>query len=181
MSALLEGLNPQQQEAVLSTEGPVLILAGAGSGKTRAITHRIAHLVLDKGVAPDRILAVTFTNKAAAEMRARVEQLLGGRAPGSWISTFHSLCVRILRREAKAAGLSAGFVIYDEDDQLAAVREALRALDLSEKLHPPRRILSRISARKNSGRDLAEADSDGFGASSFARIAERYQRQLDDA
>ena len=181
MSALLDGLNPQQQEAVLSTEGPVLILAGAGSGKTRAITHRIAHLVLDKGIAPDRILAVTFTNKAAAEMKARVEQLLGGRALGSWVSTFHSLCVRILRREAKAAGLPAGFVIYDEDDQLATLREALRALDLSEKLHPPRRILSRISARKNSGPELAEVDSDAFDASSFARIAERYQQQLEEA
>ena len=181
MSQLLDGLNPQQQEAVLSTDGPVLILAGAGSGKTRAITRRIAHLVLDKGVAPDRILAVTFTNKAAAEMKARVETLLGGRALGSWVSTFHSLCVRILRREAAAAGLPAGFVIYDQDDQLAVVREALRGLDLSEKLHPPRRILSRISARKNSGSDPADADSDGFGATSFARIAERYQQQLEQA
>ena len=146
--ALIDGLNPQQREAVLSSEGPVLILAGAGSGKTRVITYRIAHLVLEKHVPGDAILAVTFTNKAAQEMKARIEALLAGQGLGSWISTFHSLCVRILRRDAEAAGLPRDFVIYDEDDQLQAVRESLRALDLPEKLHPPRRLLSRISARK---------------------------------
>jgi DNA helicase-2/ATP-dependent DNA helicase PcrA len=179
--SLLEGLNPQQREAVLATEGAVLILAGAGSGKTRVITHRIAHLILERGVPSDAILAVTFTNKAAGEMRARVEALLGGAALGSWISTFHSLCVRILRRDAVAAGLPSGFVIYDEDDQLAAVRDALRTLDLQEKLHPPRRILSKISARKNSGRDPEEAESDSIGESTFTRIAERYRISLDAA
>jgi DNA helicase-2/ATP-dependent DNA helicase PcrA len=175
-SPLLAGLNPQQREAVLATEGPVLILAGAGSGKTRVITHRLAHLVLDKGVPSDRILAVTFTNKAAAEMKARAEALLGGGALAAWISTFHSFCVRVLRRDGAFVGLSAGFVIYDEDDQVAAVRDALRALDLSEKLHPPRRLLSRISARKNSGRDLEE-DS----LSVFDQVANRYEENLKAA
>src|SRR6266849_6022727 len=128
-SPLIVGLNAQQREAVLATDGPVLILAGAGSGKTRVITHRIAHLVREKGVPSDAILAVTFTNKAAGEMKARTESLLPAAPLKSWISTFHSLCVRLLRREAAAAGLSPGFVIYDEDDQLQAVREALKALD----------------------------------------------------
>ena len=176
-SPLLAGLNEQQREAVLASEGPVLILAGAGSGKTRVITHRIAHLVRERDVPSDAILAVTFTNKAAGEMKARTEALLAGRALKSWISTFHSLCVRILRREAEAAGLPGDFVIYDEDDQLAAVREAIRALDLSEKLHPPRRLLSRISAAKNAGRDpVEEGESDAVGV--YARVAARYQETL---
>jgi DNA helicase-2/ATP-dependent DNA helicase PcrA len=180
-SPLLSGLNPQQREAVLTTDGPVLILAGAGSGKTRVITHRLAHLVLDKGVPAEAILAVTFTNKAAGEMRARAQSLLGERPLETWISTFHSFCVRLLRREAAAAGLRPGFLIYDEDDQLETVREALRGLDLSEKLHPPRRILSRLSARKNSGRDPEEAEPGSFAESTFARIAERYRLSLEAA
>ena len=176
-SPLLTGLNEQQREAVLATEGPVLILAGAGSGKTRVITHRIAHLVLERGVPSDGVLAVTFTNKAAGEMKARTEALLAGRSLQSWMSTFHSLCVRILRREAGAAALRRDFVIYDEDDQLAAVREALRALDLSEKLHPPRRLLSRISAAKNAGRDPEEeGEKDAVGV--YARVAARYKETL---
>jgi DNA helicase-2/ATP-dependent DNA helicase PcrA len=159
-------------------EGPVLILAGAGSGKTRVITHRIAHLVLDRDEAPERILAVTFTNKAAEEMRARAEALLSGRMLGAWISTFHSFCVRLLRREAGAAGLDPRFQIYDEADQMAAVRQAMRALDLSEKLHPPRRLLSRISARKNAGRGGAD-DEDAAGIT--AEVQQRYGQILDDA
>jgi DNA helicase-2/ATP-dependent DNA helicase PcrA len=131
-SPLLAGLNAQQREAVLATDGPVLILAGAGSGKTRVITHRVAHLIVDKGVPSDGVLAVTFTNKAAGEMKARTEALLGGGALRAWVSTFHSFCVRLLRREAAAAGLKPGFLIYDDDDQLSVVREALRGLDLSE-------------------------------------------------
>jgi DNA helicase II / ATP-dependent DNA helicase PcrA len=178
-SSLLDGLNPQQREAVLATDGPVLILAGAGSGKTRVITHRIAHLVLDKGVPTDAVLAVTFTNKAAGEMKARIEALLQGRALTGWVSTFHSLCVRLLRREAGNIGLSRDFVIYDDDDQIAAVREALRQLDLPEKLNPPRRILSRISSQKNSGRTL-ETD-DEAPSSRFADIAARYRQILDAA
>jgi DNA helicase-2/ATP-dependent DNA helicase PcrA len=205
-SPLLDGLNPEQQEAVLAVQGPVLILAGAGSGKTRVITHRIAHLVVDLGVPSDQVLAVTFTNKAAGEMKARTEALLGGGALRSWISTFHAFCVRVLRRESAAAGLPPGFVIYDQDDQVAAVRDALRALDLSEKLHPPRRILAKISARKNSthlpkgvrnnssdpsararglvensGRAPAEESFDSFGAETLSHIAERYRQTLEAA
>src|SRR5262249_14510606 len=177
-SSLLKGLNAQQREAVLTTDGPILILAGAGSGKTRVITHRIAHLVREKGVPSEAILAVTFTNKAAGEMKSRREALLRGTRVKSWISTFHSLCVRLLRREAAAAGLSPDFVIYDEDDQLQAVREALRLLDLPEKLNPPRRLLSRISTRKNSGRDPEEEESDSVAAQTLARVAERYHETL---
>jgi len=179
-SALLRGLNAQQREAVLATDGPVLILAGAGSGKTRVIVHRIAHLVLERGVPSEAILAVTFTNKAAGEMKQRVEALLGG-ATRAIVSTFHSLCVRILRRDAARAGLASDFVIYDADDQLAAVRDALKGLDLSEKLHPPRALLSRISARKNSGRKPDPKDEDSFAGATFARVAVRYREILDGA
>jgi DNA helicase-2/ATP-dependent DNA helicase PcrA len=180
-SPLLAGLNAQQREAVLATDGPALILAGAGSGKTRVITHRIAHLVLEKGVPSEAVLAVTFTNKAAGEMKERTERLLASGRFEGWISTFHSLCVRLLRREASAAGLPPGFVIFDEDDQLQAVRQALKALDLPEKVHPPRRILSRISAVKNSGRDPEDPAGDSVGAQTFARVAERYREILAQA
>ena len=175
---LISDLNRQQREAVLASEGPVLILAGAGSGKTRVITHRVAWLILDRGVAPDRILAVTFTNKAAGEMKARAEALLPGTPLTSWISTFHSLCVRILRREAEAAGLDRDFTIYDTADQLAAVREAMKAADLPEKLHPPRRVQSWISRRKNRPRRDATAEDDDHV---YARVAELYAAALERA
>jgi DNA helicase-2/ATP-dependent DNA helicase PcrA len=175
-SPILVGLNAQQREAVEAVDGPVLVLAGAGSGKTRVITHRIAHLVLDRGVESGKILAVTFTNKAAEQMKARAAALVPGRPLRAWVSTFHSFCVRLLRREAAAIGLDPAFLIYDEDDQLAAVREAMRAFGLSEKLHPPRRLLARISARKNSGR--AEADDDDYGSDLARGVKERYQELL---
>src|SRR5215472_7095512 len=125
----LSSLNPSQREAVLTTEGPLLILAGAGSGETRVITHRIAYLIGNGHAEPDQVLAVTFTNKAAEEMRSRVEQLLGEDCRQVWLSTFHSLCARLLRREAPAIGLSRDFVIYDSSDQLAVVKQAMKALD----------------------------------------------------
>ena len=147
-SPILEGLNPQQREAVLACEGPVLILAGAGSGKTRVITHRVAHLIRDRRVAPERILAVTFTNKAANEMRARVAGL-ASEGQGCWISTFHSFCVRVLRRDGPEIGLPRSFAILDEGERLTVVRQVLRSLRLSEQSYPARRVLGWISRRKN--------------------------------
>ena len=146
---LLASLNPEQQDAVLHTEGPLLILAGAGSGKTRVIAHRIAHLVSGNLCPPDRILAVTFTNKAAEEMRTRVEALLGVDCRQMWISTFHALCARLLRREAPHVGLSRNFVIYDSADQLTVVKQAMRHLGVDDAAVQPRLALSRISHAKN--------------------------------
>jgi DNA helicase-2/ATP-dependent DNA helicase PcrA len=145
----LSKLNPEQREAVLHTDGPLLILAGAGSGKTRVITFRIAYLIGDGHAAPDQVLAVTFTNKAAGEMRERVERLLGDACNGVWLSTFHSLCARLLRREAPHIGLSRDFVIYDSSDQVAVVKQAERELGIDDKLVPPRAALARISQAKN--------------------------------
>ncbi|MGE0703909.1 MAG: ATP-dependent helicase [Vicinamibacterales bacterium] len=145
----LESLNPEQREAVLHTRGPLLILAGAGSGKTRVITSRIAYLVGDGHAEPREVLAVAFTNKAAEEMRARVETLLGSDCRGMWVSTFHALCARLLRREAPAIGLTRDFVIYDSSDQLTVVKQALKALHIDDAFIQPRAALSRISHAKN--------------------------------
>ncbi|MGE3178544.1 MAG: ATP-dependent helicase, partial [Vicinamibacterales bacterium] len=145
----LETLNPEQRAAVLHTTGPLLILAGAGSGKTRVITSRIAHLVGSGEAAPYEILAVTFTNKAAEEMRARVESLLGADCSRMWVSTFHSLCARLLRREAPAIGLSRDFVIYDSSDQLVVVKQGMKELHIDDGFIQPRAALSRISHAKN--------------------------------
>src|SRR6187399_1075791 len=146
---LLSSLNPEQQEAVLHTKGPLLILAGAGSGKTRVIAHRIAHLVSEGLCEPDRLLAVTFTNKAAEEMRSRVATLLGVDCRQMWISTFHALCARLLRREAPHIGLSRDFVIYDSTDQLSVIKQGLRELGVDDSSTQPRMALSRISHAKN--------------------------------
>jgi ATP-dependent DNA helicase UvrD/PcrA len=143
------GLNPEQREAVLQTDGAVLILAGAGSGKTRVIAHRIAHIVASSLAPVDGVLAVTFTNKAAEEMRSRVQALLKTDVTRMWISTFHSLCARLLRREAPAIGLSRDFVIYDSSDQLSVVKQALRELKIDDSMVQPRAALSRISQAKN--------------------------------
>src|ERR1700704_1780874 len=145
----LDTLNPEQREAVLHTTGPLLILAGAGSGKTRVITSRVAHLVGDGHARPHEVLAVTFTNKAAEEMRTRVEALLGSDVTGMWVSTFHALCARLLRREAPAIGLSRDFVIYDSSDQLTVVKQALKQLQIDDSFIQPRAALSRISSAKN--------------------------------
>src|SRR3972149_3027197 len=131
---LLDDLNPQQREAVETIEGPLPLLAGAGSGKTRVITYRIAYLIEHHGVRPGSILAVTFTNKAAAEMRDRVERLVGAAGLGVWVGTFHATCVRILRRNAHLLGLRDSFVIYDEADQLSLMKACLTDLDFGERV-----------------------------------------------
>ncbi len=145
----LDSLNPEQREAVLHVNGPLLILAGAGSGKTKVITSRIAYLVGDGHAHPREVLAVTFTNKAAEEMRARVAALLGADVGGMWVSTFHSICARLLRREAGSIGLSRDFVIYDSADQMSVVKQALKELQIDDSFVQPRAALSRISHAKN--------------------------------
>jgi len=178
----LDKLNPEQREAVLQIDGPLLILAGAGSGKTRVITFRIAYLIGDAHAESDQVLAVTFTNKAAGEMRERVESLLGSDCKGIWLSTFHALCARLLRREAPHIGLSRDFVIYDSSDQVAVVKQAQRELGIDEKLVPPRMALSRISQAKNrmEGPDALRG-SWNLRDEQIAKIYERYLRALTDS
>src|SRR6266404_1330391 len=164
MLTLLNELNPEQRAAAETTEGPVLILAGAGTGKTRAITFRMAHLIAS-GVPAEAILAVTFTNKAAEEMRNRVSDLLlrAGVPPAQpWLSTFHSLCARLLRRESAAAGLPRDFAIYDDDDQLAAVKLAMAKLQIEEDTLTPRNALSRISYAKIHGQTAEQLSAEAF-------------------
>ncbi len=147
--ALLEGLNPQQREAVLHEGSPLLIVAGAGSGKTRVLTHRIAYLLAERGVRPGQVLAITFTNKAAGEMKERVAALVGPRAASMWVSTFHSACVRILRREATKIGLRSTFSIYDAADSQRLMAMVCRELDLDPKRYPPRSFSAQVSNLKN--------------------------------
>ncbi len=180
---LLSSLNPEQQEAVLKTEGALLILAGAGSGKTRVIAHRIAYLVSEQFADPDRVLAVTFTNKAAGEMRTRVETLLRVDCQRMWISTFHALCARLLRREAPHIGLSRDFVIYDSTDQLTLMKQALRELGMDDSTLQPRLALSRISHAKNrmEGPDTFTANSWNPKEAQIGKLYEIYVQRLKDA
>ncbi len=179
----LTHLNPEQRDAVLHRDGPLLILAGAGSGKTRVITYRIAYLIGDGHARLDEVLAVTFTNKASEEMRQRVQSLLGEDCGRIWLSTFHALCARLLRREGPAIGLSRDFVIYDTSDQVAAVRQVMRELDIDERLLAPRQALGRISAAKNRMEGPAEVRASGFSfrEEQVARVFERYVQVLAQA
>ena len=179
----LAGLDPEQRRAVETTEGPLLVLAGAGSGKTRVLTHRIGWLIAACGIPPEAILAVTFTNKAAAEMRERVQKLVGGEAAAIWLSTFHSVCVRILRREAGHLGLSRGFAIYDDTDSLGVVKEAQKRHGLDPKVSEPKRMLWRIDQWKNQGwRPAAAAEAAlDFEERRAADVYATYQRLLTDA
>jgi DNA helicase II / ATP-dependent DNA helicase PcrA len=178
----LSKLNREQREAVLHRDGALLILAGAGSGKTRVITFRIAYLIGDGHAEPDQVLAVTFTNKAAGEMRERVEGLIGNEADGVWLSTFHSLCARLLRREAPKMGMSRDFVIYDSSDQVSVVKQALRELNIDDKLVPPRMALARISTAKNrmEGPDSLRG-SFNIREEMIAKVYDKYLTALKDS
>ncbi|NLD48637.1 MAG: DNA helicase PcrA [Clostridiaceae bacterium] len=178
---LLDGLNKEQKEAVLHVDGPLLILAGAGSGKTRVLTHRIAHLIIDKNVFPGSILAITFTNKAAREMRERIDKLVGAGSDSIWVSTFHSMCVRILRREIDRIDYDRSFVIFDYSDQQTVVKDCLKELNLNEKNFPPKSVLEMIGKAKD---ELVTPDmytkmyASDFRMSKIAKIYELYQRKL---
>lgn len=176
----LDTLNGPQREAVLCTEGPLLVLAGAGSGKTRVLTHRIAHLVEDLNVAPWQIMAITFTNKAAAEMRERLQSLIGGGARGMWVSTFHSMCVRILRTDCERVGFAKGFTIYDDSDSKRLVDQIMDELNIDKKRYPIPALRNRISQAKNDlqvAEVFAEKTSDQVGQVA-ARVYTRLQERL---
>lgn len=178
--SILKGLNDQQVKAVQTTEGPLLVVAGAGSGKTSVLTRRVAYLIEEQGVAPWNILAITFTNKAATEMRERVQKLLGPVADSIWMSTFHALCVRILRRDAEKIGYSSNFSIADSSEQLTLVKRIERDLNINPKMYDPRSILSSISNAKN---DLLTPEAyEGIASSPFekmtAKVYHEYQKSL---
>lgn len=175
----LDTLNPAQREAVEKTEGPVLILAGAGSGKTRVLTTRIGHLIEDKGVQPANILAITFTNKAANEMRERVEETLESDASDMWISTFHSCCVRILRKDINRIGYNRSFVIYDSADQVTLVKDCLKELNLNDKVFEPKMIISTISGAKDKLYDPKKFKAMHMNDNRMSKIADVYALYQD--
>lgn len=178
---ILKGLNPEQKQAVIHTEGPLLVLAGAGSGKTRVLTHRIAYLVEEKMIRPWNILAITFTNKAAREMKLRMEKLIGPDANNIWVGTFHATCVRILRREIERLGYDKGFVIYDSDDQKTLIKTCLSQLNINDKNYPPKTVINEISRAKD---ELIDAEKykrvygTDFRKSKIAEIYSLYQQKL---
>ncbi|MFF3739593.1 DNA helicase PcrA [Streptomyces sp. NPDC002566] len=182
-AALLEGLNDNQRAAVVHAGSPLLIVAGAGSGKTRVLTHRIAHLLAERDVHPGQILAITFTNKAAGEMKERVEQLVGPRANAMWVMTFHSACVRILRRESKRLGFTSSFSIYDAADSKRLMALVCRDLDLDPKRYPPKSFSAKVSNLKNElvdEEDFAAQAADGF-EKTLAQAYAMYQSRLREA
>ena len=176
-----EQLNPMQRMAVETTEGPLLVLAGAGSGKTKALTHRIAYLIEEKGVNPWNILAITFTNKAAGEMRDRVDRLVSFGAESVWVSTFHSACVRILRQHIESLGYTANFTIYDSDDQRTLMRQLLKQMDMDPKVYRDKAVLARISSAKNemiSPEAFSARAAGNFRESQIAELYIAYQDEL---
>jgi ATP-dependent DNA helicase UvrD/PcrA len=178
--ALLDDLNPQQRAAVLHEGGPLLIVAGAGSGKTRVLTRRIAYLLAEREVSPGQILAITFTNKAAGEMAARAASLTGSRARAMWVMTFHAACVRILRREAQRFGYPSSFSIYDQADSQRLMALVCRELDLDAKHHPPKSMLAQVSNLKNEliDHEAFAARADGYREKALAEAYGEYQRRL---
>ncbi|MCR5477083.1 MAG: DNA helicase PcrA [Lachnospiraceae bacterium] len=175
----IEGLNPEQQRAVVCTEGPLLILAGAGSGKTRTLTHRVAYLIEERQVRPWNILAVTFTNKAAGEMRERVENLVSFGGNEVWVSTFHSLCIRILRRHIDRLGYDPKFTVYDSDDQKTVMKQVCKKLNIDTKNYKERTLLGAISKAKDSLVDVAEYENSTFGDFTKVVIARAYREYQD--
>ena len=178
--ALLDDLNPQQRAAVVHHGGPLLIVAGAGSGKTRVLTRRIAYLLAERDVSPGEILAITFTNKAAGEMAARAASLTGARARAMWVMTFHSACVRILRREAQRFGYPSSFSIYDQADSQRLMALVCRELDLDAKHHPPKAMLDQVNMLKNEliDHETFAARADGYREKALAEAYGEYQRRL---
>ena len=179
--SVYESLNPMQREAVLSTEGPLLVLAGAGSGKTRVLTHWVAYLIEEKGVAPWNIMAITFTNKAAGEMRERVDRLVEQGAEAVWVSTFHSSCVRILRRHITYLGYDTNFTIYDADDQKTLMKQVLKTLEMDPKQYRERAVLAKISSAKDkllTPDEMEKQAGADYRARQEARIYREYQEQL---
>ncbi len=177
---LLNGLNPEQQSAVKATDGPLLLMAGAGSGKTRVLTHRIAYLIVEKRVNPYNILAITFTNKAAREMRERIRNMMGGTAEEIWISTFHSMCVRILRRDIDRMGFNRNFTILDTGDQQSVIKGILKDKNLDPKKNDPRALLGAISSAKNELIDPEEyaKTADGYFEKTISDVYTEYQKRL---
>ncbi|WP_017637873.1 DNA helicase PcrA [Staphylococcus sp. E463] len=180
MNSLVKNMNTEQSEAVRTTEGPLLIMAGAGSGKTRVLTHRIAYLLDEKDVSPYNILAITFTNKAAKEMKARVEQLVGEEAQVIWMSTFHSMCVRILRRDADRIGIERNFTIIDPTDQKSVIKDVLKNENIDSKRFEPRMFIGAISNLKNELKtpEDAQNEANDYHSQMVATVYKGYQRQL---
>lgn len=180
MNSLVKNMNAEQSEAVRTTEGPLLIMAGAGSGKTRVLTHRIAYLLDEKDVSPYNILAITFTNKAAKEMKARVEQLVGEEAQVIWMSTFHSMCVRILRRDADRIGIERNFTIIDPTDQKSVIKDVLKNENIDSKRFEPRMFIGAISNLKNELKtpEDAQKEANDYHSQMVATVYKGYQRQL---
>ena len=183
MNKFLEKLNPKQREAAQTVDGPLLVLAGAGSGKTRVLTYRIAHMIAEIGISPWSILAITFTNKAAKEMAQRIENLIGDIADDMWIRTFHSACVRILRRDIERIGYKNNFNIIDSDDQKSIIKECLRDLKFDEKDFAPRSVISEISSAKDKLLDPAEYSRQAadYRQQQIARIYALYSQKLKNA
>ena len=179
-SDLIKGMNPRQKEAVMHTQGPLLVMAGAGSGKTRVLTHRMAYILAEEAVQPWNILAITFTNKAANEMKERVAALVGEQAQDMWVSTFHSMCVRILRRYCENIGLAKSFTIIDSGDQLSAMKRIMQKLDIDTDRFEPRGVLASISNAKNNFEDaetFAKNHLD-YVSQIYAKCYKEYQAEM---
>ena len=183
MQDLLEGLNDKQYEAVINTEGPCLVIAGAGSGKTKVLTHKVAYLIEEKNVRPWNILAITFTNKAANEMKERIENIVGDSAKDIWMGTFHSICVRILRKYIDRIGFDSSFLIFDTSDQRTLIKDCLKPLNIDDKMFTDRSVLAEISNAKNEmlePKAYSVKYSGDFRREKIAEIYNLYQKRLKE-